>query len=305
MFIAVLISIIVFQFAIISLIFFRQSNAHNSKVVKSTNTPTSVSEFYNQNTDKFLAVYGEVIQAFRTNDVKDYLSYTIQSASLGNGMRIIDAGCGVAGPACFFAKQLPELLIDSCTISKVQAGMADIKVLENGLAEQVKITLGDYHKLDELFENMQYDRVMFLESFGHSNNKAKLIDACWNVLKPGGKIYIKDLFVRESANEWEQLRINNICSQINKAYEYEVGDLNEVLTTIRKRGFIINFVRPPQVDTGLFEHLTISNDFQNLFNIGKIDSWEDYVFPIDFFEILAEKPLYNPEEQKHLYFMNR
>ncbi len=118
-------------------------------------------------------------------------------------------------------------------------------------------------------------------------------------------LYVKDLFIRESNNEWEQLRINHICSQINQAYEYQVGDLNDVLSAIRKQGFIVNFIRPPQVDTGLFEHLTISNDFQNLFNIGKIDSWEDYVFPIDFFEILVEKPLHNIEEQKHLYFMNR
>ncbi|MFN8321362.1 MAG: class I SAM-dependent methyltransferase [Chitinophagales bacterium] len=305
MLIAVLIAITVFQFAIISLIFIRQSKAHESKSVKSSNTPASVSQFYNENTGKFLAVYGEIIQAFRTTNINDYLQYTIQSAALKNDMKIIDAGCGVAGPACFFAKNLPGLFIDSCTVSKVQADLASIKVQENKVDTQVKITLGDYHQLDELFENDQYDRVIFLESFGHSNNKTKLIDACWKVLKPGGKMYIKDLFIRESNNEWEQLRINHICSQINQAYEYQVGDLNDVLSTIRKQGFIVNFIRPPQVDTGLFEHLTISNDFQNLFNIGKIDSWEDYVFPIDFFEILVEKPLHNIEDQKHLYFMNR
>ena len=54
-----------------------------------------------------------------------------------------------------------------------------------------------------------------------------------------------------------------------------------------------------------FEHLTISNEFQNLFNIGKIESWDNYVFPIDFYEILAEKPAFDPREQMHLYHMNK
>ena len=49
----------------------------------------------------------------------------------------------------------------------------------------------------------------------------------------------------------------------------------------------------------------ISNEFQNLFNISKIDSWDGYVFPIDFYEILAEKPQEIKPEGMHLYHMNR
>jgi hypothetical protein len=41
-----------------------------------------VARFYDSTTDKFLAVYGEVIQAFRTRNVEDYLDYTIASAQL-------------------------------------------------------------------------------------------------------------------------------------------------------------------------------------------------------------------------------
>ena len=78
-----------------------------------------------------------------------------------------------------------------------------------------------------------------------------------------------------------------------------------MVSALRKRGFLIEFVRPPQVERDKFEHLTISNDFQNLFDIGKIDSWDDYVFPIDFYEILAEKPAFDSHEQMYLYFMNR
>lgn len=264
-----------------------------------------VADFYNSTTDKFLQVYGEIIQAFRTNDVSDYLKYTIQSADLQPGQTVIDAGCGVTGPACFFAANVKDLKIEACTISQVQVEMATQKIKERGLEQQIKVTLGDYHKLPELFAANSFDRVFFLESFGHSKNKALAIESAFNVLKPGGKLYIKDLFVRESKDEWEQLRINHICSQINDAYAYEVGNIHEVFSAIRKQGFLLNFIRPPQVDLTLFEHLSISNEFQNLFNIGKIDSWDGYVFPIDFYEILAEKPAFNTQADVHLYHMNR
>jgi ubiquinone/menaquinone biosynthesis C-methylase UbiE len=264
-----------------------------------------VKDFYNATTHKFLQVYGEIIQAFRTNDVSDYLDYTIQSAQLQNGQHIVDAGCGVAGPACYFAEQLPDIKIEACTISDVQAELAKQKVTERNVQNQVKVTLGDYHKLPELFAENSFDRVIFLESFGHSKNKALAIESAYKVLKTGGKLYIKDLFVRESNNEWEQLRINHICEQINEGYAYEVGDIHEVFSAIRKQGFILNFIRPPQVDLSQFEHLSISNEFQNLFNISKIDSWDGYVFPIDFYEILAEKPEEVKPEEMHLYYMNR
>jgi SAM-dependent methyltransferase len=149
------------------------------------------------------------------------------------------------------------------------------------------------------------DIVYFLESFGHSAQKDNLINACWEVLKPGGRLYIKDLFKRLSEDEWEQLRINQICTDIDKGYEYNISDLSAVLDKIRAKGFILNFVKVPEVDLSEFEHLTISNDFQNLFNIAKIESWDDYIFPIDFYEILAIKPAINNNENMHLYFMNK
>jgi len=276
-----------------------------SKSKKKQLPSEGVKDFYNATTDKFLQVYGEVIQAFRTNDVTDYLDYTIQSAGLENGQLIIDAGCGVAGPASYFAQKMPGLKVEACTISDVQADLAQKKVSEKGVEDRVKVTLGDYHLLPSLFPENYFDRVIFLESFGHSKNKELAIESAFKVLKPGGKLYIKDLFERESDDEWEQLRIQQICEQINEGYAYEVGNIHQVFSAIRKQGFVLNYIRPPQVDLTQFEHLSISNEFQNLFNIAKIESWDGYVFPIDFYEILAEKPPFSTPEEMHLYYLNR
>ena len=272
---------------------------------QSDNGAANVARFYDATTDKFLAIYGEVIQAFRTKDVSTYLDYTIASAQLLPDQHIIDAGCGVCGPSSYFAQHVSGLKINACTISAVQAEKARANVAEKGVTDRVQVTQADYHLLPEVFGGGAFDRVLFLESFGHSKNKPLAIASAWSALRPGGKLYIKDLFKRESSDAWEQLHIDHICGQINDAYEYEIGDVHQVLSAIRKQGFILEFIRPPQVALDQFEHLTISNDFQNLFDIGKIDSWNNYVFPIDFFEILAVKPSFDLQKDLHLYHMNK
>jgi cyclopropane fatty-acyl-phospholipid synthase-like methyltransferase len=268
------------------------------------NGSDEAAKFYNNNTDKFLEVYGDIIQAFRTNDVTDYLNYTITSAELADGQKILDAGCGVGGPATYFASQL-EAEVQGITISEYQVEKSKEVTLSRQLKGKVSISKGDYHKMDEQFGENVFDRVIFLESFGHSANKKLLIEKAFHVLKPGGILYIKDLFKREHPNEEDGVKIDRIVGEINKAYSYHVADLTEVLKVIRSLNMILLFVKTPEVKTEQFEHLSISNDFQNLFDIGKIITWENYVFPIDFYEIKVMKPPFDVNKEKHLYFLNR
>ena len=263
-----------------------------------------VATFYNNNTDKFLEVYGDIIQAFRTNNVYDYLDYTIQNAELKDGQKILDAGCGIGGPASYFASKL-NVEVEGITISELQFQKANAAKPSKKLMGKTNFTLGDYHLIDETYGADVFDRVLFLESFGHSNNKPLLIEKALKVLKPGGVLYIKDLFKREHPNPEDGKRIDKIVEEIDKAYCYHVADLHEVLATLRRLNFIILFVKTPDIKVGEFEHLTISNNFQELFDIAKIISWEDYVFPVDFYEIKAMKPPFDISRQKHLYFLNR
>ncbi|HLP50935.1 MAG TPA: class I SAM-dependent methyltransferase [Chitinophagales bacterium] len=263
-----------------------------------------VGDFYNQTTDKFMEVYGEIIQAFRTNDVSVYLDYTMQNVEFKDGLKVLDAGCGVGGPASYFASKY-DMQVEGITISDVQVAKSKEVIGAKQLKGRVNITKGDYHDIDTIYGNEVFDRVVFLESFGHSSNKVLLIEKAFKVLKPGGILYIKDLFIREAPTPDDGVKINKIVGEINKAYHYHVADLYEVLAALRRLNFIILFVKTPEVKIGEFEHLSISNDFQNLFDIAKIISWEDYVFPIDFYEIKVMKPTFDLTKDKHLYFLNR
>lgn len=263
-----------------------------------------VGEFYNATTDKFLQVYGDVIQAFRTTDISVYLDYTIKNAELGDNQIVLDAGCGIGGPSAYFATKLNSRF-EGVTASITQVEKAKLLLSKKQLAGTVNIQHGDYHQIDKIYGEEVFDRILFLESFGHSTNKPLLIEKAYKALKPGGILYIKDLFIREFPNEDDGEKITRIVEEINKAYHYQVADLHDVLRAMRKLNFLLLFVKTPEVKSGEFEHLTISNDFQNLFDIAKIITWENYVFPVDFYEIKVMKPTFDVNAQKHLYFLNR
>jgi len=269
------------------------------------NNSERVQEFYNENTEKFLAVYGDIIQAFRTLNITDYLSYTIKSAGILPGMKVLDAGCGVCGPAIYFAENILDIQIDACTISDVQFNMAKKNIADKDLGNSITPHLLDYHTIASRFGNEAFDMIYFLESFGHSTSKMELIDACWKVLRPGGKLYIKDLFKRISNDDWEQLRIDEICTEINTAYEYDIPDLSSTLNILRSVGLELRTVKVPEIEIDQFEKLTISNTFQNLFNIGKINGWDEYIFPIDFYELILTKPKDLKPKNMHLYSLNK
>lgn len=271
-------------------------------VKKQAHTTKDVANFYNEYNDKFLQVYGEIIQAYRTHDVSKLLDYQIEAMQLKRGMKVLDAGCGVCGPAIYFA-QKAEVEVHAVTISEEQFKKSEENISKARLNGKVKAYCGDYHQMKEVVNQEGFDVVYFLESFGHSPYHSKAIDAAWQVLKPGGLLYIKDLFRREPLIPEHAPKIEREIKKINEAYRYNIADMYEVLKHIRKSGWIVNAIKT--IDLGLqdFENLTISNEFQELTGIAKIESWEDYIFPIDFFELLLFKPHFKLENGLDKYFL--
>lgn len=270
------------------------------KVIYST--PKRVKNFYNEQNENFLKVYGDVIQAYRTHDVTKLLDYQIKAMQLKNDMKVLDAGCGVCGPSIYFAQHV-GVEIHAITISEEQFVKSKENVSKSGLNNKVNVYCGDYHEMKQVVNQEDFDVVYFLESFGHSPYHHKAIDAAWKVLKPGGMLYIKDLFRREPLMPEHAPKIEREIKKINEAYRYNIADLYTVLKHIRKSGWIVNAIKT--IDLGLqdFENLTISNEFQELTGIAKIESWEDYIFPVDFFELILIKPHFKLEHGLDKYFL--
>ncbi|WP_421898400.1 SAM-dependent methyltransferase [Marinoscillum sp.] len=261
----------------------------------------AVGEFYDKHHQDFLEVYGELIQAFRTGDIEEILDYELKSIDISPEMKVLDAGCGVGRPALHFA-QKSGAQIEAISISQRQVDHAH-RLKSKFSTENVSFTKLDYHSIQEHFGNDQFDRVYFLESFGHSTKKRQLLKGVWDVLKPGGEVYIKDLFCRVTDNRKDQKVINREIAKINQQYHYEVSDLTQLLDMVRKIGFVLKLVKTIDIKLESFENLTISNKFQELTGIYKIDSFEGYIFPVDFLEVKLYKPAFNMEEAKDRYFL--
>lgn len=264
--------------------------------------PKAVGEFYNETTDQFLQVYGEVIQAFRTTDVSKLLNYQMEMMEMKPGQKALDAGCGICGPATYFA-QHGGITVEAVTISEKQVQKAKANIEAKGLTEKVNVRLGDYHKLPDIFGKEQFDIVYFLESFGHSNDQEQAIKSAWEVLKPGGMLYIKDLFKKIAVLPEHEAKIEYEIDKINQSYRYNIADLYKVLHYVRKLGFILAVVKTIDLKIEDFENLTISNDFQELTGIALIENWEEYIFPVDFFEIKCFKPVYGIQVGHSRYFL--
>ena len=261
-----------------------------------------VGNFYNEQTGNFLKVYGEVIQAFRTTDVSKLLDYQIEAIGLEKGQRVLDAGCGVCGPARYFARNA-GVEVEAISISEDQVNRAKNYIEEEGLSDKVHVQQGDYHQLEKYYGSDSFDVVYFLESFGHATNHEQVINSAWGMLKPGGTLYIKDLFVKEAALPSLKVDIDREVKNVNDAYRYNVADLYEILRLVRKKGYILSSVKTIDLPLEDFENLTISNDFQELTGINKIENLQEYVFPVDFFEIKCTKPWNALEFGNSRYFL--
>jgi cyclopropane fatty-acyl-phospholipid synthase-like methyltransferase len=298
LYLALIISIVAnLIFAIIYL----QKNK-NANSVTPASDPEDVGQFYDKYNDKFIQVYGKVIQAFRTTDISKLLDYQIASIGFEKGQIALDAGCGVCGPAIYFAKNA-GISVSAITMSEEQVRRAAENIAEENVGDKVRVQKADYHKMAEVVEKESVDVVYFLESFGHSHNHGEAIASSWEVLKPGGVLYIKDLFKKIAVLQEHEQKIEIEINKINQAYHYNIADLYEVLHLLRKKGFILSFVKTIDLKLEDFENLTISNDFQELTGIAKIENWEDYIFPVDFFEIKCHKPWNNILFGNSRYFL--
>jgi len=265
-------------------------------------SPARVGQFYDETTDKFLQVYGEVIQAFRTRDVTKLLDYQIESIGLTAGQHVLDAGCGVCGPATYFAKNA-GVTVDAITVSRTQAEVGRQRIEAQGLTGKVSVTQASYQDLATLYKPETFDAVYFLESFGHSDDIERTLSGVFPVLKQGGTLYIKDLFRKEASIPSHAAKIDDEIRKINTAYHYNVPDLYDFLKIVRRLGFILQFVKTIDLPLQDFENLTISNDFQELTGIGRIENWKEYIFPVDFFEVKCMKPVHDIRAGNSRYFL--
>jgi len=210
-----------------------------------TQTADQVKRYYDEKTGAYLEGFGEVFQGSRPEMVDDLLSYIMKAANLWDGIRILDAGCGVCGPSTYFA-QHANLKIEALTISPVQVAKAQERIRSFGLESQITVREGDFHKLAELYEPESFDRVLFLETICHAREYRTVLEQAMRLLKPGGLLYIKDFYCQDFRSKPE-LRETQLADlhKLNRVYQLALPDLPSLVDLVQELGFILQYLREP------------------------------------------------------------
>ena len=174
---------------------------------------------------------------------------------------IIDVGCGIGGSTLHLAKKF-GCKATGITLSPVQASRAKERAKEAGLDERVKFEVAN--ALNMPFADNTYDLVWSLESGEHMPDKAKFLNECYRVLKPGGKLIFATWCHRETTSVAGDLTPN------------EIAHLKEIY-----RVYCLPYV------ISLSEYRAIATEcgFNNL----KVDDWSTAVAP--FWDVVIDSAI--------------
>ncbi|MCZ7652586.1 MAG: methyltransferase domain-containing protein [Thermoanaerobaculia bacterium] len=243
-----------------------------------------VARYYDEWHERYLAAFGDTFQSQRTADLGALLAHVADQAELAPGRRVLDAGCGVAGPALWLARHR-GVEVEALTISPAQAAEARRRVAAAGLGERVRVTLGDFHRLEAHYPEASFDAVLFLESLVHSDHPRRVLAAAHRVLRPGGVLYVKDLFQRARIpDRAERARVRRVIANVNREFCLNVKAQRPFLAALRRAGFDLEWLRAPPLAT--------QHDLGNAFVAAHaIDIYEGPpVTFLDWLELKARRP---------------
>jgi len=111
--------------------------------------------------------------------------YLAAKMNLRPGMRVLDVGCGVGGPAREIAR-FAEVNIVGLNNNEFQVRRARQYTKEADLENQISFVTGDFMKLADYFGENSFDAVYAVEATVHAPTWEGVYGEIMKVLKPGG-----------------------------------------------------------------------------------------------------------------------
>jgi tocopherol O-methyltransferase len=165
--------------------------------------------------------------------IEELLTWSLPTDA--NPTDILDVGCGIGGSSLYLADKF-KAQVTGITLSPVQADRATERAKAAGLSEQAHFKVAN--ALEMPFADHSFDFVWSLESGEHMPDKAKFLQECYRVLKPGGRLMLATWCHRETAAQpltaEEQKHLQDIYRVYCLPY---VISLSEYITITEQCGF--------------------------------------------------------------------
>ncbi|KAG8972523.1 Delta(24)-sterol C-methyltransferase, partial [Tulasnella sp. 427] len=196
--------------------------------------------------------------------------YLAAQMGLKPGMRVLDVGCGIGGPAREIAR-FTDTNITGLNNNDFQIGRARRYTAKAGLSDQVNFVKGDFTKLGAQFGENQFDAVYAIEATVHAPTFESVYGEIYKVLKPGGVFGVYEWVMTDA---WDP----SIPEHKAIAHGIEIGDgIPEMRTRKDARKALVNVGFQIEHEEDLAErpdpipwYYPLEGDFS------KAQTWGDY-----------------------------
>jgi len=164
--------------------------------------------------------------------------YLSAQMSLRPGMKVLDVGCGVGGPAREIAR-FSDVNITGLNNNEFQVMRARKYTKKAGLEGQVNFVKGDFMNLVEQFGENSFDAVYAIEATCHAPSWEGVYDQIRRVLKPGGVFGVYEWCMTD---RWDPAEPSH--KALAHAIEFgngipEMRPLGKARDALRSVGFVI------------------------------------------------------------------
>ncbi|KAL0938452.1 uncharacterized protein CTRU02_205062 [Colletotrichum truncatum] len=178
-------------------------------------------QYYNLATDFYEYGFGESFHFSRAAIAENFKQsiirhehYLAKAINIKTGMKVLDVGCGVGGPAREIAK-FTGAYITGININEYQVERATRYAKKQGMQNQLQYVQADFMKIP--FEDNTFDAVYAIEATVHAPSLEAVYSEIYRVLKPGGVFGVYEWVMTESYD-------NDNLSHRKTRIEIEQGD---------------------------------------------------------------------------------